>query len=257
MATLAEQHRTAQARLAARLAQVVARSWARTMTGVPTPGMSEAWIASMLDILRVYHERSEGSAALYYDRQRFAMVPDASPFAGADADELPDEQIFTSLDVTGRVAVLEALQGGKNDVAGALELAQTSVQGAAARLALSGGRSYTLNAFAADSLSVAYYRNARQGCCAFCAMLASRGAVYREDSFAESDPRFFGPGNAKVHDHCYCTIECTWRRDVTLPSFNEQMTSLWKAEVKDKGLSGSEAQNAFRNAYEATYGRRD
>lgn len=258
MATLAERHRTAQASLADRLAKLIAARWvAMTQGQVPTRSMSEEFIAAMLGTLADYHQRSAATAAIYYERQRIAQLPDAALFTGADADPFDEERATAVLDITGRVRTLQALEEGKHTVAGALELAKTNLEGSGSGLALAGGRSFMLNAFQQDRLAVAYYRNARQGCCSFCAMLASRGPVYREDSFAESDPRFFGPGSAKVHDHCHCTIEATWRRDERLPRFNDEMTALWKTVVKDQNLSGSAAQNAFRNAYEGLYGRRD
>lgn len=48
--------------------------------------------------------------------------------------------------------------------------------------------------------------------CGFCLALASRGPVYEDDSFAESNPRFTGPGNHKAHDGCMCTLRPVFTR---------------------------------------------
>lgn len=254
MATLAERHVEAQQRISRLLADAVKREWTKAVAGrVPTASMSEQFIARMLPLIRMYRDRSEGHAARFYERERFAAVPDASPFSGARADEVPDEAIITSLTVTGLVRATQALE--QVALAEALELAQTSLQGAVSRITLNAGRSYSLNAFTEDRLAVAYFRQTGPGCCSFCAMLASRGAVYREDSFEQSDPRFFGPGNAKVHDECGCVMGTLWRRDTAAPDFNTSMRRIW--DEVTRGKSGQAAQNAFRNVYEAQFGRRD
>lgn len=225
---------------------------------VPTRSLSEQWIASMLLVIRDARSRSEGAAALYYGLERYEQAPDLPTFPGAAADELEDEAVLVALDAAGRKAVERALEDSKRTLPEALELGGTGVAGSADRISLNGGRTYWLNAHREDRYSLAYFRNPRAGCCSFCAMLASRGAVYREDSFDSSDPRFFGPGNAKVHDSCHCTIGSIWRQEsstVVLPAFGAQMGTLW--EQATKGLSGKAAQNAFRNAYEASFGRRD
>lgn len=84
--------------------------------------------------------------------------------------------------------------------------------------------------------------------CYFCAMLASRGAVYSKDSFVASNGKFTGKGKFKVHDNCRCNVE---------PAFGEyEMTAqaraakkLWTA-VSDDGFHGPAAVKEFRRRYE-------
>jgi len=84
--------------------------------------------------------------------------------------------------------------------------------------------------------------------CYFCAMLASRGPVYDEDSFDDSNPRFFGPGDYKVHDHCNCTLEPLYYSDAKAAGRAEEFEALWRTSGATK--SGREAIREFRRAYE-------
>jgi hypothetical protein len=58
-------------------------------------------------------------------------------------------------------------------------------------------------------------------------MLMSRGIVYKEDSFDDSDPRFFGPGDAKIHDHCGGSLAPAYDR--TLSPELQKFKDLWES----------------------------
>lgn len=79
--------------------------------------------------------------------------------------------------------------------------------------------------------AVGYCRVVDADPCPFCAMLASRGAVYRSDAFAGSNDLFTGDGAFKVHDGCECTLEPVYGRSVTdLPPGAAELAKEW-AEV--------------------------
>lgn len=122
--------------------------------------------------------------------------------------------------------------------------------GASARLVQLGGRSAAIETVRRDPVAVGYVRVTRGGCCGFCAMLASRGPVYRsKDTFKESDARFVGFGEIKVHDSCQCSFRPVYNRSFSeWPDNNLTFSDLWYASTK--GLSGKAAQNAFRHAWE-------
>lgn len=71
------------------------------------------------------------------------------------------------------------------------------MEAAASRLVLNTGRETTVEAVQEDRQARAWAREARPDCCAFCAMLASRGAVYKTENSA-------GGGQFKFHDNCHC-----------------------------------------------------
>lgn len=245
---LADQHRAAQDQLRRALALRTLATWRRMMSVEGRVQLADAWLAAMLPLILSYRTRSEALARLQYGRARELGAPGAEPMPNADADELAEEALVASLVATGLAGLRDRLD---NDVAPALafERAGTEVVGAAARHALNGGRSYMKNAIAVDTVTVGWYRVTRDGCCSFCAVLASRGAVYKEDSFDESDPRFMGDGEEKVHDHCACTLAPIYRREDGVPDRNQEFSALW--ETSTRGYSGQDALNAFRRAYEA------
>lgn len=239
----AEAQRKSQMRLAEALARLVGQSYRQlvtpeTLVQVNGTTFAEQFIAAMAPEIVRARERSARTAAAYL---RAESVPVLGPAP------LPEEQLLTSLQVTGLAGLFRRIGQGV-DPREAISAATKEVQGAAGRHALNGGRSALKRSILASDLG--YYRVTRSGCCSFCAMLASRGAVYREDSFAATDPRFEGDGDAKVHDHCHCTLAVVRRGD-SPPDFVQEMDRLWK-ETGGK-LSGPDALNAFRRAYEAKY----
>lgn len=264
MATLADQHRRQQDTLANLLARFMLARWRQKMTTVPSDQMTAEWLAVVTPAVMAYRERSVGTARLFYDRGRRAAMPGAPRLTDVPREIVPREALETALRVTGPIAVYEALGRGQSP-AEALARAGTKTAGAASRIALDGGRRWTLNAVRSDVVALGYYRNTKDGCCYFCAMLASRGRVYKENSFEASDLQFLDdpdmPSTAKVHDHCHCTLEPIYTREQAIPDRNDAFADLWMSVttpgVDGPAPSGKDAMRAFRNAYEAKYGRWD
>lgn len=74
------------------------------------------------------------------------------------------------------------------------------------RLALQGGRQTVVDAVQEDRQARGWARETRGDCCYFCAMLASRGAVYKNEHTAgrEANAKFTGAGEFKFHNNCHC-----------------------------------------------------
>lgn len=74
------------------------------------------------------------------------------------------------------------------------------------RLAVQTGRATTVEAVREDPQARAWARETRGDCCYFCAMLASRGAVYKDEHTAGRDANesFTGSGDFKFHNNCHC-----------------------------------------------------
>lgn len=121
--------------------------------------------------------------------------------------------------------------------------------GVATRHARDGGRIVLDRLVEADRVALGYIRVLGPNPCYFCAMLASRGPVFKKRSFLVSDARFMGEGREKVHDHCACTLEPVYAEDTSWPGRAEEMAALWRSATR--GLSGKEAINAFRREYQA------
>lgn len=136
---------------------------------------------------------------------------------------------------------------------------------AATRHVQNAGRDLIDEVVRSDRRAVGYVRITREDPCSFCAMLASRGPVYRADSFAASDPRYTGPGEHKVHDTCGCTIRPVYTNDpFQWPQQSQDFEQLWRetmaqrakwrdiviTDTRTKTSRKMDDRTAFRWAYE-------
>ncbi|MFE4451427.1 hypothetical protein [Streptomyces sp. NPDC056796] len=113
---------------------------------------------------------------------------------------------------------------------------------AAERLVNNGGRSTVWNHMEKDRRVIGYIRLSRTGTpCGWCAMLISRGPVYRSQKSAE-----YGDGD-KYHDNCHCYAEPVFTRaqyDSPAYELNRSYEELWPKVTR--GLSGKAAVSAWR-----------
>ncbi|AUG87193.1 head maturation protease [Streptomyces phage Omar] len=114
---------------------------------------------------------------------------------------------------------------------------------AAERVAMNGGRSTVWNHMQRDRRVLGYIRLSRSGTpCGWCAMLISRGPVYRSQNSAE-----FADGD-KYHDNCHCYAEPVYTREQYASSANYELNrryeELWPKVTR--GLSGKAAVSAWR-----------
>ena len=105
--------------------------------------------------------------------------------------------------------------------------------GSAASLVLGGGRETLLGAVHSDREALGYQRVTDASPCAFCRMVASRGAVFKSDASAAF----------QAHGHCGCTAEPYFENSRPLPA-NERFRQEW--DDVTKGLKGTDALNAYR-----------
>lgn len=163
-------------------------------------------------------------------------------------EERLDRATRVSLTVTGPVGQKGKRARGKS-VQQARDESFVEASGAAGRQVLTGGRQSLLR-LVEDTPQVRGWIRVTDGDpCAFCAMLASRGPVFKEGSFSRSDPRWIGPGTAKVHDHCACTIEPVYVTDTIWPGRAAEFRRLWREHIEGR-YSGKEARNEWRRLYE-------
>lgn len=184
---------------------------ARLQATVPT------WIEAVTTVVARYSEMAATLAADFYDGERDAAGV-AGVFTVPLADAPPDDQISNSLrwatkdlwprnEADATVAQLEPFDTR-------LAAAMTKADGATQKLIADRGRATVRQAVAADPRAVAYARAAALGACAFCRLMASRGAIYRNAQTAgrEADERFSGDASVvKFHDNCHCGIVPVFR----------------------------------------------
>lgn len=141
------------------------------------------------------------------------------------------QRAAASLQVTGP-AEWKRHFGVTGDEAGATRAMETTLAGAAQRLALAGERD-TVAATVRDSETIVGWRRQTDADpCFWCAMLASRGSVYKTAATA-GDPRF---GGTQYHDHDQC---------IAVPLF----------EVEDEPAEVLELQERWRQVTAGRSGR--
>lgn len=176
----------------------------RLQATVPT------WIDAVAVLVARYSEVAATLAADFYDGEREAAGV-AGTFTVPLADPPPDGQTSNSLrwatkDLWPRdegeatVAQLEPFETR-------LDAAMSKADGAVDRLVLNAGRETVTGAVRRDGGAIAYARAAALGCCSFCALMSSRGAVYKDRGTVGEDvnDRFVGNDSViKYHNYCRC-----------------------------------------------------
>ncbi|MGA4875823.1 hypothetical protein [Streptomyces lydicamycinicus] len=177
------------------------------------------WIEAVAAIITRYSGLSATLAADFYDGERAAAgVPGV--FTVPLAEPPPSEQVESSLrwstkDLWPRAATDSAtttVQLEPFDVR--LDAAMAKADGATQKLVADRGRETLRQAVKADPQAVAYARAAALGACAFCRLMASRGAVYRtaESAGRDANEQFSGDASVvKFHDNCHCAIIPVYR----------------------------------------------
>ncbi|MFD0400154.1 hypothetical protein ACFVHI_18990 [Kitasatospora sp. NPDC127121] len=99
-----------------------------------------------------------------------------------------------------------------------LESLKTGSAGAGGMLVQDGGRDVIHTALQDDPGALGYYRKTDSSPCHFCALMASRGAVYKSKRTAA-----FG-----AHPHCHCQAVPIFSRRYQLPAENGRFSRMWR-----------------------------
>lgn len=249
---LTDAHRTAQARVGARTVARLAQVWP-LLDLTDLDATAPRWLTAAEGVVLSERQASETLAGEYARVYRSAEMGTTSrTFTPAAGDPLDVRRLRTSLLVTGPVHLKEAMRAGQA-LLGAADTASATAAASGMRHALNGGRSALINTAKTDPASPGWSRSIGTKPCGFCAMLASRGPVYFSGSFDRSDPRFHGPGTAKVHDSCHCNVEPIYRGDGWTPEARD-LADLYDSVRRDlgPGASAKEMRQAFSQALEAS-----
>lgn len=256
---LAYQHQQAQEEVASKVAIGLGVLWA----GLQFTNLADtapAWIhGATLEIEKGFAQ-SVALAAEFVQHSLWAAEPKAGLIPEVPI-RFPAERVQVSLRAAGPGSIrsrtlLPPELVNERDI---MRVAKLGTTGAGVRHVLNGGRQAVAQATQLADLTpdkdnrrvIGYARytesgNGKNSPCYFCAMLASRGAVYRENAFAETSERF-GDNVAAVHDHCQCSLRPVFRRADSMDERADLFLAQW--EELTKGLSGREAMNAFRQGY--------
>lgn len=256
------------------------------------------------ETLPPFDELPEATTSLGELRQRFATSAGAPRFPEADDsvtvtvaddfdwpevdDEAEDRRAMVSLVVTGPVRAERGIQALRQSERGRLDDpdfladldevmrdAGATAAGAADRDAQMGGRDLMEDYARTDRAVVGWARVTDSDPCHFCALMASRGAVYRsfwtarykgKASRRKAPPpappagwEDWSPerlaeweeskGLNRFHDNCHCTIIPVYSRTDWVPEASAAFRELYFESTR--GLAGANARRAFRAAIEA------
>lgn len=191
MATLqqAESHRRAVADLVALAARDVAGIW-RSLDLDEPAAAAETLTRVMPDVTAAYANAAGGLAADWYEDLR-----EESGAPGRFRAEVAGPPSTERAEVLARWAVGPLF--GADPQPG---VALSKLSGGLQRVVANGSRDTVVGNIRRDPGKARYVRHASASSCAFCRMLATRGAVYWSESSATKD----------YHDHCHCMAVPVW-----------------------------------------------
>jgi hypothetical protein len=248
---LAATHQAAQAQLAARLAAILLARW-RSLVTAPGVGGDEYLERALRDI-RGQYGASTILARSFYGQSRRLGAPDAATFT-PEAPPFDEEATIVSLVAAGFDHLSQALERGE-DLSDALVTAGESASRAGVRRALVGGRTLIVDGVERDLAAAGFYWQTvgDDRVCSWCAMLSSRGAVFKQDSW-DGDPRPDGRRKVSAHDNCRCHVAPVWNPSQELPDGVLDLSADWddvRGTGPGNGWSGHESIKAWRRFWEA------
>ncbi|MEU2674212.1 hypothetical protein ABZ622_36185 [Streptomyces sp. NPDC007164] len=163
------------------------------------------WILAVRALVDQYGSASASLAADYYEAERVAAAV-TGRFTVPLLDPPPDEQVDTSLrwatkDIWERDTDNPATTDAQREPLWArLDQAEKKAEAVVQKLVTDQGRGTVREAVRQDRQATAWARAASLGACAFCKLLATRGAVYKQET-----------ANSRSHDGCHCGVVPVFR----------------------------------------------
>jgi hypothetical protein len=196
------------------------------------------WLATVEPIVQRQRQVSARVAAQYLIQYRAAEIGAEAAFTPTLAGALPTRLLRTSMLVTGPAQIRSKLSAGAPLVQ-VMSDAEASAAAAAMRHTVNAGRDTILDTVNNDRRAHGWQRVTSANPCSFCALLATRGAVYRSE----------GRGSFPSHDACLCAAQPVYNADEPPAPGVERFRQIYNESTV--GLSGAEARNAFRQALAA------
>ena len=205
---LTEAHRRAQLALSAEAAAEAMALW----DGLDPDNLDAStprWLARNMQTLRRYNGRSVATAAAYVPRYRVAEL--GADIGSVVAPAFVAAEMSQALLLAGPVRVKLLTRGGMTGTTAHSE-GLRKFTGIMRRQVLSGGRQLIDQTTASDSQAIGWRRVSDGNPCTFCAMLCSRGPVYRSATQAGTDGGGLldNKSGLRFHGHCGCTAEIVY-----------------------------------------------
>ena len=232
-------HRQRQLAVKAAVVRDVTRLW-RGVDPTNLAGTIGPFAEASAVVVRARHRDSVSVASRYF--RNFRQVEDISGLLPAPRPVQPPPlpvaaEVSRGASLAG---IINARKRGFSPQAAARN-GLVKVAGAASGLTMAGGRETLIGFLAEDDQALGWQRVTAADPCAFCAMIASRGAVFSASS-----------ADFESHDHCSCTPEPFYEGSRTL-SRNDRFRMLWdevQREVPFERADDNTRMNAFRRVYE-------
>lgn len=210
----------------------------RTVDPTSLASTVEPWAFASATLVRERNRRSSALASRYVQQLRAAEgVTGALVISPPSPPERPlIAGVMRGAAVSGIVNARR--RGLSPQVAASNGLVKAS--GSASSLAMRGGWDTIEESVRSDRRALGWQRVTSGDPCAFCAMVASRGPIYKEDTV-----------DFEAHDHCSCEPEPVYSESVfedrsLWPETSRRLRDTW-----DEVASGAEDPlNAFRRALE-------
>lgn len=255
------EHQAEQVKLMA----LVARELSRTLPALSSPRLTlDVLVSAIYSIVETYGAMSGDIATDFYRRERRAQgvlgrfspriaelppleqVEKSVEWASKDIltrperertdereDDEPDDDEESSLE-----DLLRELDEEED-----LDAAATKLQGVTDKMILDVGRNTLLENIERDRQAKAWARIPEANCCAFCALLSTRGAVYKTEETASFE----------AHDHCRCNVEPLFGEHYEMTAQVREWEALYK-KATSEAPPGANKINEFRRHFE---GRED
>lgn len=184
------------------------------------------WLAMHSTLIRRDNRQAAALAANYLKAARLSSGVSGEAVIRI-ADGLPVDQIEASMSTTARAGFYKALRSGRT-VEEASRVALVRTLGSTSRLVLQGSRDTVRTSLAADRVGRGWQRIAAGSACAFCKMLAGRGAIYRAET-----------ADFAAHDHCSCSVAAVYSAEpVAVRDYEPSTRGRWS----DRATEGDRAR---------------
>lgn len=233
--TLVESHRQEIADVVAVAQADLAEAWAAMPLDDANATKSAATVV-VSDIVATYGELAAGAGADWYSEARTE--------AGVRGSYTPRMEVPV---IARQVATNVGWAVGPLFGEAKPDLALARMAGVTQRLVANADRATILTNARRDPAGVRWYRGTSAKCCAFCAMAASRGAVYRSEE----------SGGFKPHNNCRCFPVAIFPGEShQLPTYYDDFRSEYESAAEAvEAAGGKRTQRAVLTQMRALSGR--
>lgn len=225
-------HQLLQQRIGGNTARRLDNLW--RLVNIDKALTEDEWTAAVLIVLGDAHDVSAEVARRYYQGYRAAELRTFELVREFGVVTFQTQAARSAL--SAQLGRLRELIGAGVDPVEAVRRVGKAHTREMVEYALDGGRNTIINTVQSDRRALGWYRVTDADPCAFCALLASRGAVYKSQQSAS-----FGS-----HPSCGCTAEPAF----TLDKFRDDRSKQWNDLYRTATRGHRDKLNAFRRAFE-------